>query len=190
MDTPADDTASPKAASPRPVAARHKGPAAPTRRERLEERLREVPDILDLLQSDDAKALVVPGEEDLWVTVRHFMTTTRAEAAVEFPAFLDKRIRGQLKLGEDDPIPAARLSEVQRLELTGMRLTDAGLAHLKGLARLESLYLNGTRVTDAGLAHLKELTGLRSLYLEGTRVTYAGRAGLKRALPECEIYGP
>ena len=112
MDTPKDDTAAPVAAATGPVRARHKESAAdgvsaakpPTVRGRLEERLREVPDILALLRSDHAKALVVPakGDEDLWAAVRHFMTTTRAEGAVEFPDFLDRIIRRQLKLAEGD----------------------------------------------------------------------------------------
>jgi len=38
-------------------------------------------------------------------------------------------------------------------------------------------------VTDAGLAHLKGLKALRRLRLSGTRVTPAGEADLKRAIP-------
>ena len=153
-----------------------------TLRERLEERLRAAGDILDLLQTDHAKALVLPAEykdRDLWETVRHFITTTRADAAVEFPAFLADRIREQLNLGEDDPIPAARLSELKRLELRGTQVTDAGLAHLKALAGLQTLALKGTAVTDAGLAHLKGLVSLQILVLNNTAVTDAGLAHLK-----------
>ena len=40
------------------------------------------------------------------------------------------------------------------------KVTDAGLAHLKRLTKLETLYLHRTKVTDAGLVHLKGLTKL------------------------------
>ena len=54
------------------------------------------------------------------------------------------------------------------------RVTDAGLANLAGLSRLEYLNLQGTPITDAGLAHLADLPSLRRLYLVRTRVTDAG----------------
>ena len=154
-------------------------PIAATLREELEERLREAPDILTLLQSEEAKPLVLARQEDLWVTVRHFMTTTRAEAAVELPDVIAEVIRRQLKLDEGDPIPSSRLAEVKSLNLSGTQVTDAGLAHLKGLAGLQWLSLRGTQVTDAGLAHLKGLAGLQKLSLSDTQVTDAGLAHLK-----------
>jgi hypothetical protein len=45
-------------------------------------------------------------------------------------------------------------------------------------------------VTDAGLAHLKGLNGLRMLRLEGTKVTADGAADLMKALPELKIRMP
>ena len=45
------------------------------------------------------------------------------------------------------------------------KLTDAGLAHLKSLTKLERLALDATNVTDAGLVHLAGLTDLRWLFL-------------------------
>jgi hypothetical protein len=84
------------------------------------------------------------------------------------------------------------------------KVTDAGLAHLAALDRLDELNLNGTRVSAAGvrafvkgrtrlwrlelmgvplgdddLASLTELTGLRVLSLRGTLVTDRGAAHLK-----------
>jgi hypothetical protein len=44
------------------------------------------------------------------------------------------------------------------------------------------------QVTDAGLAHLRGLTGLQELDLEGCkRVTDAGLAALRKALPGCKV---
>ncbi|MHC4544304.1 MAG: TlpA family protein disulfide reductase, partial [Planctomycetota bacterium] len=56
------------------------------------------------------------------------------------------------------------------------QITDAGMAHLKGLTSLETLRLDNTQVGDEGLAYLKGLTSLKVLYLADTQVTDAGLA--------------
>ena len=76
---------------------------------------------------------------------------------------------------------------VADLEISGSRITDAGLVHLKDLIKLRHLNLSDTQVTDAGLVHLKDLTKLRHLNLSDTQVTDAGVADLQKALPACEI---
>jgi Leucine-rich repeat (LRR) protein len=65
------------------------------------------------------------------------------------------------------------------VDLRYTRVTDAGLANLKGLISLQSLYLWNTQVTDAGLENIKELTKLRTLDLSQTQVTDAGLINLK-----------
>ena len=62
----------------------------------------------------------------------------------------------------------------------GATLTDAGLAHIKGLTHLKHLDLQDTEVTDSGLVHLKGLTGLRELDLSRTMVTDVGLVHLGR----------
>jgi internalin A len=61
------------------------------------------------------------------------------------------------------------------------RLSDAGLAHLKGLTSLSelTLNLNDTHVTDAGLVFLDGLTNLSQLDLRGAPITGSGLAHLK-----------
>src|SRR5689334_3901312 len=59
---------------------------------------------------------------------------------------------------------------VIRLYGANSTITDAGLAHLRGLADLQELFLQGTHVTDAGLVHLRGLTKLRVLILDYTQV--------------------
>jgi len=76
-----------------------------------------------------------------------------------------------------------RLNGLERLYLDDAHLSDAGLAHLKGLTSLSNLWLANTRVTDAGLGHLKPLNNLSSLGLDKTRVTNVGLNDLKKALP-------
>jgi hypothetical protein len=58
--------------------------------------------------------------------------------------------------------------------LQGPHLTDAGLAHLAGLTRLECLSLVACPVTDAGLRHLRGMPRLSVLNLAETQVVGAG----------------
>ncbi|HIQ22667.1 MAG TPA: hypothetical protein EYH34_15690 [Planctomycetes bacterium] len=60
------------------------------------------------------------------------------------------------------------------LDLTGVRVTDRGLSHLKGCSRLEWLFLQGSEVTDEGLRELAGLKSLKLLHLAHTRVTDRG----------------
>jgi internalin A len=73
-----------------------------------------------------------------------------------------------------------RLTRLEEFYINSQAISDAGLEHLTGLTNLSVLWLYRTQVTDAGLAHLKGLTHLSSLRLHGTRVTDAGLVYLKR----------
>jgi hypothetical protein len=80
----------------------------------------------------------------------------------------------------------ATLADVGRLtrlhiviEVYSPSVSDAGLAHVKGLTKLRHLRLNGTRVTDAGPVHLKGLSNLSVLGLSRTQVTDAVLVHLK-----------
>jgi hypothetical protein len=66
------------------------------------------------------------------------------------------------------------LPKVQQLDLHNTGVTDAGLANIAGMTTLTQLHLNGTAITDAGLAHLKGLSNLEYLNLYNTGVTDAG----------------
>jgi hypothetical protein len=55
------------------------------------------------------------------------------------------------------------------------------------LTSLQELRLENTQVTDAGLAHLKGLTSLVALSLSNTQVTDAGVADIQRAIPGLTI---
>ena len=54
---------------------------------------------------------------------------------------------------------------------SGVEMNDT---HLRGLLGLERLWLSGTRVTDAGLVHLGRMTNLKHLFLGETLVVDAG----------------
>ena len=78
--------------------------------------------------------------------------------------------------------------EVVEVDLYRKKISDAGLADIKGLTSLEALNLNSCRqVTDAGLVHLKGLTNLEDLDLGETKVTDAGLAAMQQTLPNCKI---
>jgi hypothetical protein len=68
---------------------------------------------------------------------------------------------------DDAGLAEADLSRARRLDLCGSKVTDAGLAHLRGLSQLKSLDLSYTQVTDEGLAHLEDLENLAELRLGG-----------------------
>ncbi len=66
------------------------------------------------------------------------------------------------------------LASLKELDLSNSTITDAGLVHLKGMKSLKQLNLTRTGITDAGLAHLSGLTSLEWLGLRGTDVGKAG----------------
>jgi internalin A len=80
-----------------------------------------------------------------------------------------------------------RLTRIQSLNLHDSPISDSGLVHLKGLKNLRVILLYRTHVSDAGLVHLKGLTNLSALQVDGTQVTDAGVKELARALPSLRI---
>jgi hypothetical protein len=84
----------------------------------------------------------------------------------------------------DDGLARLRgLRHLRVLSLGSTKVTDRGVELLAGLDQLELLNLKFCPVTDAGLLHLRGLHGLRSLNVQNTRVTKAGVEELRRALP-------
>ena len=77
--------------------------------------------------------------------------------------------------------------QLEALDLGNTRITDAGLAHLKGMKKLQRLALVGTGITDAGLANLNGLEELATLELAGTQVKGPGVEDLKKTLSKVKI---
>jgi hypothetical protein len=116
-----------------------------------------------------------------------------------------RKVIGQLVLGrqwkggDDDFRLVADIHHLQTLSVHGADVTDAGIAHLKGIAALQRIELYGTKVTRQGMAALKKslpladidyrhgaLLGIQGIGgTEGARITYvapgsaAAKAGLK-----------
>ena len=80
------------------------------------------------------------------------------------------------------------LARLETLDLWNAKVTDAGVVHLRGLTGLQGLDLSDTGITDAGLVHVGRLTGLRALHLSGTPITDAGLVHL-RGLKNLRILG-
>jgi hypothetical protein len=75
-------------------------------------------------------------------------------------------------VGDADLAGLRKLTRLESLDLSqNPRVTDKGMAVVKGLERLEFLYLADTGITDKGLFELKPLDGLRTLHVGGTKVT-------------------
>jgi hypothetical protein len=53
--------------------------------------------------------------------------------------------------------------------------------------KLELLYVSGDKITDEGLMHLKEIPNLRYLRITWTKVTQAGIDDLKKGLRELKV---
>ena len=88
----------------------------------------------------------------------------------------------------------AHLAKLERLQTVGLASTkigNAGLARLASRTALQEIDLSGTHVDDAGLVHLVKLTGLRALGLARTRVGNAGVARLvaHRGLQKLDLSG-
>ena len=67
------------------------------------------------------------------------------------------------------------------------QITDAGVAHLKGMTQLETLNFYNCKITDAAFDQLHGLAMLRNLDLGKTKVTDAGVERLKKALPKVQV---
>ena len=121
---------------------------------------------------------VVSAAADPSVESASVSPTTPADAVDNTPAQSDdvdpvvslKELGAQIERNEQ--------GEVVRVNLFGTKITDAGMADLKGLTNLQKLNLDGTSVTDAGIVHLVGLTKLTHLSLP-YEITDAGLVHLK-----------
>jgi hypothetical protein len=79
-------------------------------------------------------------------------------------------------------------SRLKRLELENSSCGDDTAAVIAGgLTNLTELRLANTKLTDAGLAHLATLPRLQAVRLMGTRVTSDGLGAFEQAHPQCKI---
>jgi hypothetical protein len=63
---------------------------------------------------------------------------------------------------------------IEALSLTGDRVTNGSLAHLKGFRRLKWLHLEGTQITNDAIPYLMELEQVERLFIRSDFVTDDG----------------
>lgn len=81
----------------------------------------------------------------------------------------------------------AGLRKLQRLNLSGTRASDATVRRLIGLPFLETLNLYGTAVTDVALRAFAKMPSLNTVYLSETAVTPRGIAQFSASHPQVRI---
>lgn len=83
----------------------------------------------------------------------------------------------------------ASLRDLRELNLSGTKITNAGVAHLGSLTNLEILDLSDTEITDVGLLPLAYLENLRKLFLGNKSISYLYISMFLGANPNLNIYG-
>ncbi|MFQ5733051.1 MAG: hypothetical protein ACE5KM_14005 [Planctomycetaceae bacterium] len=109
------------------------------------------------------------------------------ERLAELEAVTEKNISGEISkidfqgtdVADADLALLKHFPYVTVVNLSGTRITDAGLKHLTVLPRLRELYLFNVGIGDKGLAQLKDSTDLEVVCLDGTKITGAGLKHLK-----------
>jgi hypothetical protein len=87
-----------------------------------------------------------------------------------------------MQVGKMDGLEYLRLSD-------NKKITDAGIAHLKGLQKLKTLDIAGTSATKSCAKSLAELPNLRSLRISSAAVTPADLVEISKQLPKCHVAG-
>jgi uncharacterized protein (TIGR02996 family) len=156
---------------------------------------------------------VLPRLEMLALPLPAFEVST-LPVLEQYPALRGLKLRAGATLNDDSGEPLGRLTELQRLQIRGSAISDAGLAWLARLTRLRSLdltdshYLNGrhfdllasmpelrrlvlcncTTLAGEALDILGTMTQLRELDLTHCwRLREKDVERLQKALPRCRI---
>jgi len=81
-----------------------------------------------------------------------------------------------------------KMRRLDQLRIASRELTDAGVPELAQLEDLDHLHLIGAPLSDTGLASLEKLTWLDSLYLDGIKASDEAIERLIKALPDTHIH--
>jgi hypothetical protein len=81
-----------------------------------------------------------------------------------------------------------KMRRLEQLRIASKELTDAGVPELAQLEDLKHLHLIDAPLSDAGLAHLEKLTWLKSLYLDGIQASDEAIEKLIKALPDVHLH--
>lgn len=139
---------------------------------------------LRMLSSVDLTHTRVTPEGIAWL--RQTQPGLRIDAGADDATLsrIARRLRpNRTRLSQTAPAAPAAL----HVRAMGAKVTDAGVAALRGMTQIEKLDLTDAKVTDAAVGVLATLTGMTQLVLRGTQVTDSGAAKLQLKLPDCEI---
>ncbi|HEY8241443.1 MAG TPA: hypothetical protein VIH35_08350 [Kiritimatiellia bacterium] len=104
------------------------------------------------------------------------------------PGDLDALWLGNTWANDDQLRHVAHLTGLRWIDLqNNMAITDAGMAHLAGLASLVHLGMHWTKVTGAGLRHVYGRTNLQFLDIWGCPVSAEAVAEFKARFPNCNV---
>ena len=130
--------------------------------------------------SDESLALLaaLPTLEDINLTSSRGFTDVGLAHLKKLPR-LKRLWLTDAAVGDESMAHIADMKSLEDLNLGSTKITEKGLAHLKGLTNLRR-FVAPNGITDDGLAQLSELSNMRSLNLVGQeKITDAGLAHLK-----------
>jgi hypothetical protein len=96
----------------------------------------------------------------------------------------------QCTVGDTALVHVGHMEGLVHLRLSeNKKITDSGIAHLKGLQKLKTLDISGTSVTKSCAKSLTELPKLRLLRVSSPTVTNADLVEMGKQLPKCQVSG-
>ncbi len=114
--------------------------------------------------------------------------TDRGLAAVRGMRELNRLNVTGTRVTDDGLVVLVELPKLEKLRIGGPAITDAGVARLKTMKQLKELILWDCPLTDGSLPHLLEMTHLRTLYLYGTGISEEGLSNLSAALKPYKVH--
>jgi WD40 repeat protein len=141
------------------------------------------PTVEDRLAALGCFAKTSEGQTRAYVEWEGFSDAHLAEAAPLLAGFPNLTLKLDMlsRLTDKGLTPLGRLNNLVALELSGLEINDAGLAHLGKLPGLERLSLvQMPQIGDRGMSHLAKLNTLKELTLQGTGVGDDGLSRLSR----------
>lgn len=147
-------------------------------------------------QAENGKTLIAPADEVVaaveamgGIVIRDTEKPGQPVAMINFfrPPNLDTNVRLATKSGgtvsaalvsdkDLERLANLKLPELEVLGLSGVKVTDAGLVHLRKFPKLGFLTLNGSAFTDRGFEEATKLDNLFSLSFASTSLTDKGLA--------------
>ncbi len=132
-----------------------------------------------------AQKLAVDAIRDLGGVYGYYYQNGNPMARSWIPEWLQELIGEEYffsvaDVGLQDPGVYQAFQEGRELSPDDVHISDADLAHLKGLPNLRSLSLDYAQISDEGLSHVTNLEKLQHLNLSRTCVTDAGMRHLQR----------